>query len=187
MSDFSILSVRVSPCCFKEISPAKNINIANLLYLQEKIQKSDLTLICIFVSESNAHLLLKTGRKESLQKAPPGWEVAQTLKARTETLLSIPYIAPVIVPDILPLEDAWKGICFLSDSALHRALGSCSLSPLSLTASISGDGKERNFSSKYYVGSVAHVEVVGGTPKPKVSGSDYIVSRSGDISRECFL
>lgn len=93
--------------------------------------------------ESNAHLLLKTSKKDSLQKAPPRQEVAQTLKAKTETLLSVPCVAPAIVPDILPPEDRWKGICFLSDSALHRALGSCSLSPLSLTASASGEGKKK--------------------------------------------
>ena len=96
------------------------------------------------MSESNGHLPLKTGRKYSLQKAPPRWEVAQTLKGRTEMLLSVPYVSPVIVPDILPPEYEWKDICFLSDISLHQAMGSCSLSPLSLTASTSGEGKEKN-------------------------------------------
>lgn len=135
-----------------------------------------MTLICIFLLESNAHLLLKTGRKDSLQKAPPRREVAQTLKAKAETFLSVPYVAPVIVPDILPPEDGWKDICFLSESALHRVLGSCWLSSLSLTASTSGEGMEKTqipLSSQYYMGSVALVETVGGTPKTKVLSSDY--------------
>lgn len=102
-----------------------------------------MTLICKFMSESNAHFLFKTGRKENLQKTSPRWEVAQMCKARTETLLSVPYIAPVIVPDILPPENGWKDICFLSDSALCWAPGSCLLNPLSLTASTSGEGKKK--------------------------------------------
>jgi len=39
MSDFSMPSVRVSPCYFKEITPASNINITKLLYLLKRYER----------------------------------------------------------------------------------------------------------------------------------------------------
>lgn len=148
-----------------------------------------MTLICLFMLESKVHLLLKTDEKDSLQKAPPRQEVAQTLKAKTETLLSVPHVAPVIVPDISSPEDRWKDICFLSE-CLTLSAGLLLTLASFFNHFCFRRGEEKGqipLSSNYYTSSMAHVEMVDGTTKTKVSGLDYIVSWPGDISRLCFL
>lgn len=130
--------------------------------------------------ESNIQLLLKKSRKDSLQQAPPRWELVQTLKARTEKLLSVPICCTSNCARHLTTWE-WMERHLLPFRQHLTPSPGLLLTQSTLTASTSGEGKEKNqipLSRKYYMGSVTHVEMVGRTLKTKVSGSDCVVNRS---------
>lgn len=129
MSDFSISSGGVFPCCLKEITPANSINIINLLYLLRRYRRGIWLWFNIYV-RIQCSPSVKDRQKRWPSKGTSQMRSSPSTQSQNWMLLSAPYIALVIMPDILPPEDRWKDICFLSDSALHWALGCCSLRPV---------------------------------------------------------